>query len=118
METFGNQLSDETFNQAVTSLEEIDTLVGTISESFTPYAGNDADLIKNSDALQDTLDSIAELSDAIRPFLEKTAENIDYVASSEDLVQLKTVESLLASIDASITDVESSMNAYDQKQSK
>lgn len=116
MQSLWNELADESFNQAVGSLEQVDWLLTDLSTWFIPYAGENQSLQKNSNAFESTLKNLATMLATMKPVLEKAAENPNYTASADDLAALQSVESLIAIIDTAMTDFNTSIDAYNQEQ--
>ena len=110
LNTLGDQMLDESFNQAFTTLtlvqDDIDALV------LPTYAWTNA-LLKTADQeLTNAIDQTALLTELLQPVLQKAAENDGYTASQEDLAALTAAEEITTKIEIHMDAAGEALDAY------
>jgi hypothetical protein len=106
----GDQMADENFNQAVSTLaliqDDIDAL------NLPTYLGTDPSLTTTDDQLQNAVDQTELLLAILEPVLQKAAENDAYIATQEDLAALASAEEITTKIDMYMSAASEALDTY------
>lgn len=106
----GDQMLDENFNQAFSTLgliqDDIDVL------QLPTYVGTNASLITADQELNNTVEQTQTLTEVLQPVLQKAAENDGWTASEEDLAALTFAEEVTTKIEMHMDAASSALDAY------
>ncbi len=111
LNTFGDNLLDENFNEATTTLLELQDAVDAIQ--LPSYAWVNDSLITVDDSLRTVVDQTNAMIATIEPVIVKFAENDTMEASAEDTVALEKSEALTKTISEAIDTAWAAMDAYE-----
>lgn len=110
LNTFGDQMFDENYNSALTSLwlvqDDVDAL------QLKPYEWSDSKLTTMSNERTLMLKKTNEMLALLRPILEKLIENADYTWTDEEIVALEKAEALTLEIDGHLTTIGNLVDEY------
>ncbi len=110
LNTFGDQMFDENYNSALTSLwlvqDDVDAL------QLKPYEWSDSKLTTMSNERTMMLRKTNEMLSLLRPILEKLIENSDYMWTDEEIVALEKAEALTLEIDGHLTTISNLVDEY------
>ena len=111
LSTLGDQMLDENFNQAFTTLtlvqDDIDAL------ELPTYVWTNAFLKTADQELTNALDQTALLTELLQPVLQKAAENDAWSASQEDLSALQSAEEITTKIEIHMDAAGEALDAYE-----
>lgn len=93
----GDQMMDESFNQAYTTLTLIQDAVD--ASNLPVYEGSDTNVKTSSEELHQVIDLTREFVSVLRPVLAKVAENPEYIPTPAEADQLEKAGDLAESID-------------------
>lgn len=107
--SLGDQMIDEDFNQAFTTLTLIQDTVDT--SNLPIYAWADDNLKTSSEELHTVIDLTREFVSVLRPVLSKVAENSDYVPTSAEVDALENAWIIVENIN---THMQIASDAFDK----
>lgn len=110
LNTFGDQMFDENYSSALTSLwlvqDDVDAL------QLKPYAWTETNITTMSNERIAMLAKTNEMLALLRPILEKLVENSEYTGTDEEIISLERAEALTLEIDGHLTTISNLVDEY------